>query len=105
MVLAWAPTCQFLHGHVENNILENNPHLKPNLYCRYVDGIFIVIVSLEQLMLLKQTFNNSSVLQFKHKISNTNKLNFLDVNIEIADDTFHTSVYSKPTNPIHQRQQ
>ena len=34
-----------------------------------------------------------------HEISTSNKLNFLDVNIEIADDTFHTSVYSKPTNP------
>ena len=53
----------FYMVNVENNILDNNPHLKPSLYCRYVDDIFIVVDSLEQLMLLKQTFNNSSVLQ------------------------------------------
>lgn len=49
--------------HLENTIFEDN-NLKPKLYCRYMDDIFVVVEKFEQLENLRLTFTNNSVLNF-----------------------------------------
>lgn len=51
----------------------------------------------ENLKSLRVAFDPQSVLKFTHEIG-FNKLSFLDVNIEVNDHTFETSVYVKETS-------
>jgi len=74
-----------------------HPHLKPKIYCRYVDDIFITYDNSETINELLQILNNSK-LKFTMEKSNDNKLTFLDVLVQNLNDKFKTSVYIKPTN-------
>ena len=49
-------------------------------------------------MVLKQTFESNSVLQFTHETGINNKFNFFDVHITSEKDNYHTSVFQEPTN-------
>ena len=71
----------FYMTHVENNIFELNPNLKPTVFCRYVDDCFMVVEDIEALLVLKQTFESNWVLQLTHETGINNKINFLDVHI------------------------
>ena len=45
---------------LENNILQTQPSLKPTIYCRYIDDIFLVTPNIQQLQLLKNVFEQNS---------------------------------------------
>ena len=71
----------FYMSHLENQVFENNPELKPTVYCRFVDDCFLVVSSTSEIDLLISQFRQNSVLNFTHEIGG-GKLNFLDVSIE-----------------------
>ena len=64
----------FYMGHIEKNMLNKNPDLKPAIYCRYVDDIFVVTRDQPHLDDLKRNLENSSVLTFTSEISVLTKL-------------------------------
>jgi hypothetical protein len=86
----------FYMANLEEKVLQDDG-LRPNLYLRYVDDIFIVVQDTEQLENIRCAFENNSVLKFTHEIGN-NKLPFLDVEIELNNRKFESKVYTKPTN-------
>jgi hypothetical protein len=83
--------------HIENQALEDS-NIKPYIYCRYIDDIFVDVGSEQQLRELQQKMQELSVLNFTYELNVFNKLPFLDVLIECANSEFKTSVYTKPTN-------
>ena len=87
-------------AYLENSILSDTT-IKPNLYARYVDDIFIQIQSVDHLEQLKQKFQDNSVLKFTFETSISYKLTFLDTMIDISNNTFKTTVYHKPTDQGH----
>ena len=87
----------FYMGHLENQIFKN-PNLKPNIYARYVDDIFIQITDENQLINLKNLFEENSVLKFTYELNVNSKLPFLDVLVDSSNTRFRTQVYHKPTD-------
>ena len=67
----------FYMGNLENIILSNDQ--KPYTYARYVDDIFIEITSEEELIKLREKFEENSILKFTYEMNINNKLSFLDV--------------------------
>ena len=86
----------FYMTHIENNVLDIEC-LKPELYGRFIDDIFLLVRKEEHLLALKQSFKDNSVLNFTHEMSINNKIPFLDVQLEIKNGMFFRSVYTKPT--------
>ena len=84
-------------AYLENTIFSNS-NSKPHLYARYMDDIFIQTENISELLNIKTLFEQNSVLKFTHELSNNNKLAFLDTLIDISNNSFHTSVYHKPTD-------
>ena len=82
---------------VENRVLQDIA-IKPHIYCRYLDDLFVSTQDTTHLHLLKQALEDNSVLKFTTELSLQNKLPFLDVSVHIQDNTFVTSVYRKPTD-------
>ena len=89
---------EFYMCHLENKVFAEQPSLKPNLYVRYVDDIFVVIENLNTIDPLKQAFESQSVLSFTHEKEKHNQLSFLDCLITRFDESFSTSVHIKETN-------
>ena len=56
--------------HVENTVFEACPTLKPKLYVRYVDDIFLIVDSLNSLNNVKEAFEQNSVLNFTFEVEN-----------------------------------
>ena len=47
----------FYMTHIENTVLDDlNPDIKPTVYCRYVEDIFVVVSSLGQIDRLRTEF-------------------------------------------------
>ena len=88
----------FYMTHLENKVFEENPAIKPSVYCRYVDDTFIVVDSIDSIIQIKNQFQSHSVLKFTHEIGIGNKLNFLDVSVDTSGPELATSVYQKPTH-------
>ena len=84
-------------AYLENRIFSTH-NSKPHLYARYMDDIFIQTENIDELLKIKQLFEQNSVLKFTHELSNNSKLAFLDTLIDISNNSFHTSVYHKPTD-------
>ena len=82
--------------HAENSVLQCAT--KPHIYARYVDDIFIEVDHQDQLIHLKNEFENKTVLKFTHENSINSKLPFLDVLIETKQTLFSRSVFTKSTN-------
>ena len=82
----------------ENKILDENPHLKPPIYCRHIDNIFVVTNDITQLQDLKTAFQNNSVLNFIHELAVNNNINFLDTNVDTNTDHIIIKTHIKPTN-------
>lgn len=86
-------------GAIETKFLNNEP-LKPLLWLRFIDDIFVVWPhSLDNLQVLLQRLNQFSCLKFTHTIS-TDKITFLDVDILYQQNKFNTSVHFKETNKL-----
>lgn len=88
----------FYLGSIEEKVFHLNNDLKPELYCRYVDDIFLTVADLNQLESLKNTFESNSCLKFTYEM-NENILPFLDVSINRINNIFSTNVHIKETNP------
>ena len=58
----------------------------------------MVINNEEQLLQLKNKFEQNSVLKYTYEIEKENRLAFLDVNIQNNHNKFETSVFTKATN-------
>ena len=84
-------------GHLER-LLFSKPHIKPSIYGRYVDDIFVQVNDLDELVALKHYFQENSILNFTYELNVDNKLPFLDVLVESKLNGFETKVYHKPTS-------
>ena len=83
--------------HVENKVLEDSD-MKPHIYCRYVDDIFVSVRDTDHLDRLRQRLQTGSVLTFTTELSIDNKIPFLDLDLDGHDGTFKTKVHRKPTD-------
>ena len=89
----------FYMTHLENTVFENQPQLKPQVYCRYIDDCFLIVNSESDLAPVINSFSLNSVLNFTHEVGGS-RINFLDVTIEDeGSDHYCTKVYRKPTDP------
>ena len=88
----------FYMCNLENKVFQENPSLKPALYTRYVDDIFVAVENAELLELIKNEFESKSVLQFTYENEKCEKLTFLDCIVTRMNEKFHTGVYVKDTN-------
>lgn len=88
----------FYVADLKKNLLENpaTTFPKPLLYLRYVDDIIVIINSEDDVSLFKEKLEENSVLKFTHELG-SNKLQFLDVDIEIKNNKLLTKVFSKST--------
>ena len=86
----------FYMCHVENQVLSNQ-EMKPEIYCRFVDDIFVLVRDHRHLEILKQKFIDNSKLNFTEELSVNNKIPFLDVQLEVKNAQFARSVFTKPT--------
>ena len=86
----------FYMCHIENQII--NKKIKVDTYIRYVDDILITIDNDDQLMKIKDTFENDSVLKFSFENEKFNKISFLDVQLERKNNIIDLSVFIKETN-------
>ena len=87
----------FYMGMVERKVMENS-NVKPRLYCRYIDDIFVEVRNLHHLEELRSAFETNSCLAFTYEICNENSLPFLDTLVSSEVDKYVTSVYTKKTN-------
>ena len=87
----------FYMAHVENQVLENSA-IKPRIYCRFIDDIFVLVRDEDHLIILETEFKSKSALNFTHEVAIGNKIPFLDVLLDNSNDKkLITSVYTKPT--------
>ncbi|XP_076045862.1 uncharacterized protein LOC143028109 [Oratosquilla oratoria] len=85
----------FFMGTIEENILSEK---KPNIYCRYIDDIFVRFNTADELEDLRQRLMEESDLTFTIENSINGSLPFLDVQVSHSDTGYKTSVYVKSTN-------
>ena len=90
----------FYMGKLEKTLFSNS-NIKPSIYARYVDDIFVQVKNEEELKSLKELFQSNSKLKFTFELSSQSKLPFLDILIEQRQNTFNTKVYHKPTDKGH----
>ena len=88
----------FFMGNAEDTIFAKLPNIKPSLFSRHVDDIFLEIKDKQHIKDIIHKFQNSSVLKFTCEMNAQNKLPFLDILIEHKEEQYHTTVYKKPTN-------
>ena len=86
--------------HVECEVLQLDG-VKPEIYCRYIDDIFVCTDDESTLPRLKEKLQSISGLQFTIDYNNSHSFPFLDVSVAIDEDSFMTDVYRKPTDTGH----
>lgn len=84
--------------HLETTIFDNTPEVKPILYLRYVDDIFLLVNNIHCIENLRDSFEANSVLKFTFEIEAKKQIPFLDVNIRRNQGSFSTSVHVKNTS-------
>ena len=73
----WSTATEFSHwatSVAQNKILDDNLHLKPTIYYRYIDDILVVTQDMTQLQDLKTVIQNNSVLTFIHEIGQNSNI-------------------------------
>ena len=90
----------FYMGNLEKTIF-SDPERKPSIYARYVDDTFVQVKNKEELIKLKELFQNNSKLNFTFELPSQNRLPFLDILVEQQENKFNTKVYHKPTDKGH----
>lgn len=88
----------FYMGSIENKIFFHQPELKPSIYVRYVDDIFLNTDTESDVTHLVNTFKENSSLNFTYEMEDNGKLPFLDVMVQRNTTSFSTEVYVKSTN-------
>ena len=89
----------FFMGCVEEEVFANIN--KPEIYCRYIDDIFIKTKDDTEADQLKSHLQDASGLTLTIEKSNEGSIPFLDILVRQDGETFNTQVYTKPTNPGH----
>ena len=86
-------------AHHEQNWLDSFPlEYRPFYYPRYVDDIFVLFKSSDQLKRFQSYLNSCHVyMSFTIETEQNNKISFLDVNVIREQGRFITSVYQKAT--------
>ena len=87
----------FYMGTIEKRVMQRLLE-RPEIYCRYIDDIFVVVRNEEQLRELKEIFESLSCLNFTYELPNEDSLPFLDVLVKKEENRYMTSVYTKSTN-------
>ena len=103
LLLSCTRDCPFLNHQgkfVERKqkIFENDPTPKPTIYCRYVDGCFLVVERHGQLEQLIEVLRTNSVLNFTSEHSMNSTFHFLDVDNVQQKGTGATHVNKKATS-------
>lgn len=88
----------FYMGTLEEEIFSQHPELKPPIYARYIDDVFINTSNEEEVLKLLQAFKSNSLLNFTHEMEENQKLPFLDVLVHRNSTSFATEVFVKSTN-------
>ncbi|XP_071542966.1 uncharacterized protein [Panulirus ornatus] len=73
-------------------------NMRLQVYCRYIDDIFICIDNLNSLENLSNRLQETSGLRFTVEWNNYGKITFLDVMVNTTTGSFVTDAYRKPTN-------
>ena len=88
--------------HIEQKAMENcPPHLKPDIWLRYVDDIFELAPRqhIDELTQYINTVDETGNIKFTVEVEDNNKLPVLDVMVTRHEDgTMSTSVYRKKTH-------
>ena len=84
-------------SHIESIVLDDGT-MKPSIYCRYVDDIFVCAPNIQFTHRLKQRLQELSGLNLTIEPSNNNMIQFLDSLVTLQGASFNTSVYRKPTD-------
>ena len=87
----------FYMGDLEKKVLSDS-NVAPNIYCRYVDDVFVDVRDTEHLQQIIALMERNSVLQFTYELNVDNKIPFLDVLVNTEGGTFATTVYRKATD-------
>ena len=88
---------EFYMCELENRVL-SDVKIRPELYCRYVDDIFVVVRDDDHMTELRAAFELNSVLTFTCEFGLNQSLPFLDILVQVEDTMFVTKVYRKPTD-------
>ena len=83
---------------LENTLLDNEPSLKPAIYCRYIDDCFLIVNSDIKLNNLVDELHHRSAFNFTTEVGQNRKINFLGVCINGVTGNITTTVFRKPTN-------
>ena len=70
----WATFADFYMYNLENEIFNKNSGMKPKLYARYVDDIFVALYDSALLTQIKTKFEQESVITFTHEIEKDRQL-------------------------------
>jgi len=85
-------------NHLERNIV-NYSGVKPSLYKRYVDDIFLIFENQENVSPFLHFMNNlHSKIKFTVEKEENGELPFLDVKVMRKEDRYFTTQYFKPTD-------
>ncbi|XP_050699344.1 uncharacterized protein LOC126986892 [Eriocheir sinensis] len=87
----------FFMGCIEEEVFKIIEKL--DIYCRYIDDIFIKTKDATEAERLRLHLQETSGLKFTMENSEDGAMPFLDVLVQQEDGRFTTSVYTKPTNP------
>ena len=88
----------FMNFHEQIWLEECPEEIKPKFYRRYVDDIFVLCESQEQLERFKEYLNSKHAnINFTSEVEENGKLPFLDMLIDRNNGQIQTSVYRKPT--------
>ncbi|XP_076030954.1 uncharacterized protein LOC143019143 [Oratosquilla oratoria] len=85
----------FFMGTIEEKVLSEK---KPSVYCRYIDDIFVMFNTADELEDPRQTLMEESGLTFTIENRINGSLPFLDVQDSHSDSGYKRSVYVKSTN-------
>jgi hypothetical protein len=88
---------EFYMCELENRVLLD-AQIKPDLYCRYVDDIFVIVRDEVHMMELRAALERNSVLTFTYEFGQNHTLPFLDILVQDDNNSFVTKVYRKPTD-------
>ncbi|XP_063884694.1 uncharacterized protein LOC135113369 [Scylla paramamosain] len=87
----------FFMGCIEEEVFKKVK--KPDIYCRYIDDIFIKTKDAAEAEHFRLHLQETSGLTFTMENSKDGAMPFLDVLVQQEEGRFTTSVYTKPTNP------
>ena len=82
----------FYLGNLEENLFENE-ELRPSIYGRYVDDIFLKCENKMKIKQIKKEFEKRSKLNFKIEWSVDNKISFLHVLVENKNNEFYLKIH------------